>query len=116
MATNNANSQQNIAMHSYSRLVLDDVCDNINQVNSNGEGYSKEFTLPDKISGSPYKLKVSKDDVIFHGGGRTAKNQIMPINLVKNNLKVDSVELHGGNTYIIKKHENNGISIDGVWI
>ncbi len=46
-----------------------------------------------------------------------ARNDIMPIVLVKYGLKVDDVELYSGNSYVIKKHNDGEVSIDskGWW-
>lgn len=117
LSFNSIASEQRVENHLTSRMVLDSVSDSINQVSSNGEGYSKEITLPDRILGSSYVLKVSKKDILFHGGDRMARNDIMPIVLVKYGLKVDDVELYSGNSYVIKKHNDGEVSIDskGWW-
>lgn len=117
LSFNSIASEQRVENHLTSRMVLDSVSDSINQVSSNGEGYSMEITLPDRILGSSYVLKVSKKDILFHGGDRMARNDIMPIVLVKYGLKVDDVELYSGNSYVIKKHNDGEVSIDskGWW-
>lgn len=115
IATNSINSTQNIEKQLTYRIVLDDISDDINQVNSNGEGYSKKIELPDKILGDNYVLEVSNDKIIFKGGGKTAQNSLMPFTLVNDEIKIEEVKLQSGNSYIVKKHENSQISIDRVW-
>lgn len=116
MSINLFNSEQNIEKHITSRMVLDSVSDSINQVSSNGEGYSKEITLPNKIAGNSYILKVSKNEIVFKGGGKIAKNSIMPVVLSNGNVKVDGIDLYGGNSYVIRKYEDSKVSIDlKVW-
>lgn len=117
LAFNSMASEQRVENHLSVRMVLDSVSDSINQVSSNGEGYSKEITLPDRIFGSSYVLRVSKNDIVFHGGDRMARNDIMPIVLVRCGLKVDDVELYSGNSYVVKKQKDGEVSIDsrGWW-
>lgn len=112
LSFNSINSQQNIENHLSNRILLDKVSDSINQVSSNGECYSKEMNLPAKISGNSYKLKVSKNNVIFQGNGKMAKSNIQPVILVKHSIKVDEIELYGGNDYVIRKYDNSKVSID----
>ncbi|MCF0226501.1 MAG: hypothetical protein HUK28_04190 [Methanobrevibacter sp.] len=104
-------STENIEKHSTIRIVLDEICDDVNQVNSNGENYSKQIQLPSTIKGDKYSLKVSKNKIVFSGGGRMAENYIIPINLVKKDIKIDNIELYGGNSYLIKKHGKSQVSI-----
>lgn len=111
IAFNSIGSEQSIERHLNYRTVLDTVSDSINQVSSNGEGYSKEIALP-KMEGTSYSIKVSKNNVIFKGGGRTAKNSIMPVVPVSHNVKVDEIELYEGYAYIIRMHEDSRISIE----
>lgn len=117
LSFNSMASEQRVENHLSVRMVLDSVSDSINQVSSNGEGYSKEITLPDRILGSSYVLRVSKNDIVFHGGDRMAHNDIMPIVLVRYGLKVDDVELYSGNSYVVKKQKDGEVSIDsrGWW-
>lgn len=112
LSFNSISSQQNIENHLSSRILLDAVSDNINQVSSNGEGYSKEIKLPAKISGNQYKIKVTKNSIVFHGGGKMAKNKIQPVILVKDSMKVNEIELYSGNNYVIWKYEDSKLSID----
>lgn len=112
LSFNSISSQQNIENHLSSRILLDAVSDNINQVSSNGEGYSKEIKLPAKISGNQYKIKVAKNNIVFHGGGKMAKNKIQPVILVKDSMKVNEIELYSGNNYVIRKYEDSKLSID----
>lgn len=112
LSFNSISSQQNIENHLSSRILLDAVSDNINQVSSNGEGYSKEIKLPAKISGNQYKIKVAKNSIVFYGGGKMAKNKIQPVILVKDSMKVNEIELYSGNNYVIRKYEDSKLSID----
>lgn len=112
LSFNSISSQQNIENHLSSRILLDAISDNINQVSSNGEGYSKEIKLPAKISGNQYKIKVAKNSIVFYGGGKMAKNKIQPVILVKDSMKVNEIELYSGNNYVIRKYDDSKLSID----
>lgn len=115
VATTYISSVETIEKHSSIRIILDDVCDDINQVNSNGEGYSKQIKLPRNIMGNTYFLEISNNKITIDCESKLAQNNIIPTYLVKNGVKTDKVELYGGNSYIIQKHEKSQISINQIW-
>ena len=94
------NSAENIEKTTGYRLFLDNIADEINQVNSNGANFSKVISLPYKIQDNSYVLTLDIDN-------RKASTNIFPIKL-ENNLDVD---LYGGNSYLIKKEDENTISV-----
>lgn len=101
------NSAENIEKTTSYRLFLDNIADEINQVNSNGANFSKVISLPYKIQGHSYVLSLSEDSLTLDIDDRKASTNIFPIKL-ENNLDVD---LYGGNSYLIKKEDENTISI-----
>lgn len=101
------NSAENIEKTTSYRLFLDNIADEINQVNSNGANFSKVSSLPYKIQGHSYVLSLSEDSLTLDIDDRKASTNIFPIKL-ENNLDVD---LYGGNSYLIKKEDENTISI-----
>ncbi len=115
IAANYISSVETIEYHSAIRIVLDDVCDDINQVNSNGEGYSKKIMLPKDIMGKSYSLEISNNEITIKCGSEIAQNNINPVYLVKNDAITDKIQLYGGNSYIIEKHEKSQISIKQAW-
>lgn len=100
-------SEENIEKHASYRMFLDNVADDINQVNSNGENYSKLIELPYKIKGNSYQLTLSKDTLTLDIDNRKASFNIFPINL-ENNL---NIKLYSGNSYLIKKESDGVISV-----
>lgn len=101
------NSAENIEKTTGYRLFLDNIADEINQVNSNGANFSKVISLPYKIQDNSYVLTLSGDSLTLDIDNRKASTNIFPIKL-ENNLDVD---LYGGNSYLIKKEDENTISV-----
>lgn len=101
------NSAENIEKTTDYRLFLDNIADEINQVNSNGANFSKVISLPYKIQDNNYVLTLSEDSLTLDIDNRKASTNIFPIKL-ENNLDVD---LYGGNSYLIKKEDENTISV-----
>lgn len=101
------NSAENIEKTTSYRLFLDNIADEINQVNSNGANFSKVISLPYKIQDNSYVLTLSGDSLTLDIDNRKASTNIFPIKL-ENNLDVD---LYGGNSYLIKKKDENTISV-----
>lgn len=101
------NSAENIEKTTSYRLFLDNIADEINQVNSNGANFSKVISLPYKIQDNSYVLTLSGDSLTLDIDNRKASTNIFPIKL-ENNIDVD---LYGGNSYLIKKEDENTISV-----
>lgn len=101
------NSAENIEKTTSYKLFLDNIADEINQVNSNGANFSKVISLPYKIQDNSYVLTLSGDSLTLDIDNRKASTNIFPIKL-ENNLDVD---LYGGNSYLIKKEDENTISV-----
>lgn len=101
------NSAENIEKTTSYRLFLDNIADEINQVNSNGANFSKVISLPYKIQDNSYVLTLSRDSLTLDIDNRKASTNIFPIKL-ENNLDED---LYGGNSYLIKKEDENTISV-----
>ena len=101
------NSAENIEKTTSYRLFLDNIADEINQVNSNGANFSKVISLPYKIQDNSYVLTLSRDSLTLDIDNRKASTNIFPIKL-ENNLDVD---LYGGNSYLVKKEDENTISV-----
>ncbi|WP_292895618.1 hypothetical protein [Methanobrevibacter sp.] len=77
------------------RLILDEVANQINQVNSNGEGYSKKINLPsDK---GYYELTINKNKLIIEYDGKKGET-LLPL------VNIDSKDkLISGRSYLITK-------------
>lgn len=88
-------SSFNIEDNAQHRLILDNVANQISQVNSNGEGYSKVIRLPsDK---GYYELTVNRNMLIMEYDGKKAETQL-PL------AKIDSsTKLVSGRSYIVTK-------------
>ncbi len=95
-----------------SRLFLDSVANLINQVSSNGEGYSKEFILPNSIGSNSYLLIIKSNEVVLEFSNKKAKSIIFPISLVDNEeLSISQLKFYHGETYLVEKMGNNKIRI-----
>ena len=98
-----------------SRLFLDKLSDEINQVNSNGEGYTKIISLPDNLDGYSYLIRISSNEVLLEVSNRKGKTGIFPISLVNHdNLPIKEIKLYNGEKYSIHKLKDNKLSIEKV--
>ncbi len=97
------NSSINIEDTASHRLVLDDVSNVINQVNSNGNGYSKYIKLPsDK---GYFEITVDKSKLTIDYDGKKGESMI-PL------LNIDSkYKLISGKGYYISKTDDGKIVI-----
>lgn len=85
------------------RLILDDVANTINQVNSNGEGYSKSVALPSDIG--YYEITVEKDKLTIEYDDKKGETLLLLSNF-------DSkYNLHSGHSYTISKIEDGKLVI-----
>lgn len=88
-------SSFNIEDNAQHRMILDNVANQISQVNSNGEGYSKIIRLPsDK---GYYELEVNHNRLIMEYDGKKAETQL-PLAKIDSNTKLVS-----GRSYIVTK-------------
>lgn len=77
------------------RLILDNVANQITQVNSNGEGYSKIIKLSDE--NGYYELTVHKNRLIMEYDNKKAET-LLPLTEINSDYKLIS-----GKSYIITK-------------
>lgn len=95
---------ENIKLNIEGRIILDKVANSINQINSNGQGYSKIIKLPLNISGKPYVLRIRSNEIIIDCDNKKGKSIIFPINLIdKDNHHLDQINLYNGEKYLIEK-------------
>lgn len=93
----NLESSKNIESNFNHRLILDNLANCINQVNSNGDGFSKEITLTEK--GYSYKITVEKSKLSIEYGNKKGEVAILPIDISRN------YELYSGHSYKIEKND-----------
>lgn len=78
------------------RAILDDVADEIGQVNSNGEGYSKSIRLPSNVG--YYEITVENNKLTIEYGNKKGET-LLPL------LNIDSkYKLQSGKSYLISKN------------
>ena len=97
-AQSNFESSKNIESNFNHRLILDNLANCINQVNSNGDGFSKNVFLDQK--GYPYKITVEKNKLTIDYSNKKGEVAILPIDINRN------YDLYSGHSYLIEK--NNG--------
>ena len=104
MIGQNINSNMEIDENSESRSLLNHIANSINEVNSKEYGFNKKIRLPESMNGNYYSILVKNHEVIVEFNNKKGKSNINPIRLVdKNNRTIESVQLHNGGTYLIKK-------------
>ncbi|WP_407376219.1 hypothetical protein [Methanobrevibacter sp.] len=85
------------------RVILDNVANEISQVNSNGNGFSKEISLPS--DGGYYEITVENKKLTIEYANKKGET-LLPL------LNVDSkYKLYGGNSYLISKTDEGKIVI-----
>lgn len=94
-AQSNLESNKNIESTFNHRLILDNLANCINQVNSNGDGFSKKVLLPQKEYS--YKITVEKSKLTIEYSNKKGEVAILPIDISRN------YELYSRRTYLIEK-------------
>ena len=95
-AQSNFKSSKNIDSTFNHRLILDNLANCINQVNSNADGFSKKVFLDQKM----YKITVEKNKLTIDYSNKRGEVAILPIDINRN------YDLYSGHSYLIEK--NNG--------
>lgn len=102
-AQSNLESDKNIESSFSHRLILDNLANYINQVNSNGEGFSKKVLLPQKEYA--YKITVEKSKLTIEYSNKKGEVAILPADINGN------YELYGGRSYLIENREGEIVII-----
>lgn len=90
------------------RILIDNIANTINQVNSNNLGYMKKINIPDNISGKDFKITINYDEVVLELENKKADSALIPIRIVNINLEpIEEVKIYPGNSYKIKKLLDN---------
>ena len=112
--TQNIDSNLNTENNLEGRLLLNQIADDINQVNSNSYGFSKYIQLPNKIENNTYTLTIKTNEIIIEYKNKKGKSKINPINIINsNNESLVEIKLYKGFKYKISKelvnNEKNNI-------
>lgn len=100
----NLNTENNLE----GRLLLNQISNDINQVNSNSYGFSKYIQLPDKIGNNSYLLTIKTNEIVLEYGNKKGKSNINPINIINpNNESLVEIKLYNGAKYKITKELAN---------
>lgn len=104
----NIDSNLNTVNNLEGRLLLNQISNDINQVNSNMYGFSKYIQLPDKIENNSYLLTIKTTEIILEYKNKKGKTNINPINLINtNNESLVEIKLYNGVKYKISKELSN---------
>lgn len=104
----NIDSNLNTINNLEGRLLLNQISNDINQVNSNMYGFSKYIQLPDKIENNSYLLTIKTTEIILEYKNKKGKTNINPINLINtNNESLVEIKLYNGVKYKISKELSN---------
>ncbi|WP_225370776.1 hypothetical protein [Methanobrevibacter arboriphilus] len=95
------------------RILIDNIANTINQVNSNNLGHMKEINIPDNISGKDFRITINYDEVVLELENKKADSALIPIRIVNVNLDpIEEVKIYPGNSYKIKKSlDNNNLTV-----
>ena len=96
----NLNTEENLE----GRLLLNQISNDINQVNSNSYGFSKYIKLPDKIGNNNYLLTIKTNEIALEYKNKKGKSNINPIHIINpNNESLVEIKLYNGAKYKISK-------------
>ncbi|MCC7561951.1 MAG: hypothetical protein KO253_03875 [Methanobrevibacter arboriphilus] len=105
---NTLEDQKTIEEDMGGRILIDNIANAINQVNSNNLGYMKEINIPNNISGKDFKITITHDEVVLELENKKADSALIPIRIANINLdSIEEVKIYPGNSYKIKKLLNN---------
>lgn len=82
---------------------MDNLANCINQINSNGEGFSKKVLLPQKEYA--YKITVEKSKLTIEYSNKKGEMAILPADINRN------YELYGGRSYLIENRDGEIVII-----
>lgn len=102
-SSNSINSSLNIESNINHRLILDDVANSINQVDSNGEFYTKYIKLP--ITGESYVLTIDGNKLIIEYDNKKGEALLPFID------SYSTYKLYPGHIYKIEKTHEGKILI-----
>lgn len=114
----NLNTENNLE----GRILLNQIANDINQVNSNMYGFSKYIQLPDKIENNNYLITVKTTEIILEYKNKKGKSNINPINIINSkNESLFEIKLYNGCEYKISKElinntQNNIINQSSILI
>ncbi len=104
LVENSLDVNKNIEENSNARILLDDVSDSINQVNSNSYGFIKKIDLPEKLNNKSYLIIVKSDEIQLEFDSKKGKSNINPIKMInRENQSLEEIKLYNGNSYLLKK-------------
>ena len=105
---NNIENQMIIEDEINVRMVVDNIANSINQVNSNSLGHIQEITLPNNISNKSFVVTLKQNEVVIVFGNRKGKSTIFPTRLANTNGDiVNEIKLYPGESVKIQKSLNN---------
>ncbi|MCQ2963996.1 MAG: hypothetical protein MJ203_00280 [archaeon] len=100
----NIDSNINTINNLEGRILLNQLANDINQVNSNMYGFSKYIQLPDKIENNSYLITIKTTEIILEYKNKKGKTNINPINIINsNNESLIEIKLYNGAKYKISK-------------
>jgi len=105
---NNLDDEVIIEEELNARIIVDNVANSINEVNSNILGNIQVITIPKNISNKSFYISVKQNEVLIIFGNRMGKSTIFPARLADINEKiVTELKLYPGNSYKVKKYVSN---------
>ncbi|MCC7553934.1 MAG: hypothetical protein KO202_05555 [Methanobacteriaceae archaeon] len=111
MGLNNIEISNNLEENIESRMILDKIANSINQVNANGESYSKKITIPSEISNERFEIIVSNRNITIETNNK-GSTTIFPILLIDNDeIAIYEKKLFSGRDYLISKNNKSEIKI-----
>lgn len=90
------------------RMIVDNIANSINRVNSNNLGHIQEISLPKNISNRSFSITINQNEVLIEFGNRKGESTIFPTRLANTNKDiVNEIKLYPGESVKIQKSLDN---------
>ena len=90
------------------RMIVDNIANSINQVNSNSLGHIQEITIPKNISNKSFSITINQNKVLIVFGNRKGESTIFRARLANvNGDIVNEIKLYPGESVKIQKSLDN---------
>ncbi|RBQ24329.1 hypothetical protein ALNOE001_02490 [Candidatus Methanobinarius endosymbioticus] len=93
-------NQKIVEENIHGRILVDDIANTINQVNSN-IGHFQEIEIPNNISGKYFVINIKQNEVILSFGGKKTESTIFSIQMISiEENHIADIKLYPSEKYI----------------
>lgn len=110
---NNLEDQAILEEEFNGRILIDDIANSINEVNSNNLGHFQKIFIPGNMFKKQFSITIKQNEVLIEFGSKKGESSIFPTRLANINKDiVDEIKMYSGESYIIQKSlDNNNLTV-----